>query len=208
MKKNFKKFMSLALALCMVLSMSVFASAAGNVAEASGGSATSNVTLSSTDDGTLSGDPAATKMSVSVPTVLPIAVGTDGTVATATDAKIVNNSYGAVRVASVKIEAANSWHLTAFGDKASLANEKVDSNKFGFSISIGGGEKKTTDNSSAASQQLISRAITGCYMSGNGDTTANSVAVSYDAIVTPVSEAVTNTAIASVLFIVEWDTAA
>ena len=31
------------------------------------------------------------------------------------------------------------------------------------------------------------------------------VAISYDAIVTPVSEAVTNTAIASVLFIIAWD---
>ena len=38
-------------------------------------------------------------------------------------------------------------------------------------------------------------------MSGAGDTSANTVAISYDAIVTPVSEAVTNTAIASVLFI-------
>lgn len=35
-------------------------------------------------------------------------------------------------------------------------------------------------------------------MSGVGDTSANSVAIAYDAIVTPVSEAVTNAAIASV----------
>ena len=42
-------------------------------------------------------------------------------------------------------------------------------------------------------------------MTGVGDQTANSIAVAYDAIVTPVSEAVTNTAIASVLFIIAWD---
>ena len=72
----------------------------------SGGTGTSSVTLSSTADGSIGGDPAATKMSVTVPTVLPIAVGTDGTVSTATDAKIVNNSFGAVKVNSVSIEAA------------------------------------------------------------------------------------------------------
>ena len=42
-------------------------------------------------------------------------------------------------------------------------------------------------------------------MSGAGDTSANTVAISYNAIVTPVSEAVTKTAIASVLFIIAWD---
>ena len=78
-------------------------------------------------------------MTVTVPTVLPIAVGTDGTVSTATDAKIVNNSFGAVKVNSVSIEAAQNWHLTAFGDKATLAREKVDSNKFGFQLSVGDG---------------------------------------------------------------------
>ena len=43
-------------------------------------------------------------------------------------------------------------------------------------------------------------------MSGAGDQTANSVEVTYDAIVTPVSEAITNTSIASVLFVIAWDT--
>ena len=43
------------------------------------------------------------------------------------------------------------------------------------------------------------------YMSGVGDTSANSIGITYDAIVTPISEAVTNTAIASVLFIIAWD---
>ena len=42
-------------------------------------------------------------------------------------------------------------------------------------------------------------------MSGVGDTSANTVAIAYDAIVTPVSEAVTNTAIASIVFIIAWD---
>ena len=137
--------------------------------------------------------------------MLPVAVGTDGTVSTATDAKIINNSYGAVKVANVSIEAAQGWNLTAFGDKATLAKEKVDSNKFGFQIALGNGEKKLTDNKNASKQTLLDTAVEGCYMSGVGDTSANTVAIAYDAIVTPVSEAVTNTAIASVLFIIAWD---
>ena len=175
--KNTKKIISLVLAICMLASLAISASAA-NTVDASGGTGTSSVTLSSTADGSIGGDPAATKMSVTVPTVLPIAVGTDGTVSTATDAKIVNNSFGAV---------------------------KVNSNKFGFSLALGNGEKKLTDDKNASKQTLLDAAVEGCFMSGVGDTSANSIGIAYDAIVTPVSEAVTNTAIASVLFIIAWD---
>ena len=202
--KNTKKIISLVLAICMMASLAIGASAA-NTVDTSGGTGTSSVTLSSTADGSLGGDPAATKMSVTVPTVLPIAVGTDGSVATASDAKIVNNSFGAVKVNSVSIEAAQGWNLTAFGDKATLAKEKVDSNKFGFSISLGNGAAQVTDNKIASKQTLLDAAVEGCFMSGVGDTSANSIGIAYDAIVTPVSEAVTNTAIASVLFIIAWD---
>ena len=203
--KNFKKTISLILAICMLASLAISASAA-NTVDASGGTGTSSVTLSSTADGSLDGDPAATKMSVSVPTVLPVAVGTDGTVSTASDAKIVNNSFGAVKVDSVSIEAAQGWSLAAFGDKASLAHEKVNSNKFGFQLAIGGGAAAATDGKNASMQTLLDAAIEGCYMSGVGDQTANSIGIAYDAIVTPVSEAVTNVSIASVLFIIAWDT--
>ena len=207
--KNTKKIISLVLAICMLASLAISASASdlpsGNMVGESGGTGTSSVTLSSTADGSLGGDPAATKMSVTVPTVLPIAVGTDGTVSTATDAKIVNNSFGAVKVNSVSIEAAQGWSLAAFGDKATLAHEKVNSNKFGFQLSVGDGVAAATDNKDASKQALLTDAIEGCYMSGVGDTSANSVGIAYDAIVTPVSEAVTNTAIASVLFIIAWD---
>ena len=202
--KNTKKIISLVLAICMMASLAIGASAA-NTVDTSGGTGTSSVTLSSTADGSLGGDPAATKMSVTVPTVLPIAVGTDGSVATASDAKIVNNSFGAVKVNSVSIEAAQGWNLTAFGDKATLAKEKVDSNKFGFSISLGNGAAQVTDNKNASKQTLLDAAVEGCFMSGVGDTSANSIGIAYDAIVTPVSEAVTNTAIASVLFIIARD---
>ena len=202
--KNTKKIISLILAICLMASLAISASAV-NTVDASGGTGTSSVTLSSTADGSIGGDPAVTKMSVTVPTVLPIAVGTDGTVSTASDAKIINNSFGAVKVANVSIEAAQGWSLAAFGSKDTLAHEKVNSNKFGFQLAIGGGVATATDGKDASKQTLLTDAINGCFMSGVGDTSANSISIAYDAIVTPVSEAVTNTAIASVLFIIAWD---
>ncbi|MBQ2726210.1 MAG: hypothetical protein IJF78_10940 [Clostridia bacterium] len=203
---NFKKFASIALAACMLCCASVNAFAAE--VQENGGTASTPVSLYSTDDGTLGGNPAGTAMSVTVPTALPMAMAQNGDVTTATDCKIVNNSFGAVRVANVSITADNGWSLTTFGDKSSLANEKVDSNKFGFALSIGGGEWSATASSDPAAQLLISAPIAGCYMSGAGNPTGNSVDVQYDAIVTPLSAPVTNSTIANVVFVIEWDTAA
>ena len=194
----------LALSLCMCMGVTAFAAEI----DTSGGAGSTPVSLSSTDDGTLGGDPSATALRVTVPTALPMAMNQDGDVTTATDCKIVNNSFGAVRVASVTITAADDWSLTAFGDKSILAGEKVDSNQIGFAISIGGGDMMATDNSNEDTQALISAPIAGCFMTGVGNQNGNSVAVNYDAIVTPLSNAVTNATVANVVFIVEWDTAA
>ena len=196
--KNFVRIVCLVMCLTVFFS---FASAAEVTAD--GGSATSSVTLSSTADGSLNGDSAATAMSVTVPTVLPIAVGTDGAVTTATNVKITNNSYGAVKVSSVTINAQGGWKLADFN--TNMAKEKVDSNQIGFALAIGGGAQKATNGSATDTQKLLAEAITGCYMTGVGDTTGNSVAIVYDAVVSPVSNAVTNTGIANVVFIIDWD---
>ena len=206
MKKNMNKIVSLVLALSLCMCMGVTAFAAE--IDTSGGAGSTPVSLSSTEDGTLGGDPSATALRVTVPTALPMAMNQDGDVTTATDCKIVNNSFGAVRVASVTITAADDWSLTAYGDKSILAGEKVDSNQIGFAISIGGGKMMATDDSDEDTQALISTPITGCFMTGVGNQNGNSVAVNYDAIVTPLSNAVTNATVANVVFIVEWDTAA
>ena len=50
--KNFKKTISLILAICMIASLAISASAA-NTVDASGGTGTSSVTLSSTADGSI-----------------------------------------------------------------------------------------------------------------------------------------------------------
>lgn len=201
-----KKLLTTVLALCMVCAMSVSAFAA-DITEA-GGSGSTPVNLSSTSDGTPGGDPAATAMSVTVPTALPMAMSQTGDVTNTTDCKIVNNSFGAVRVKSVTISTANGWKLTAFGDKSTLAREKVDANKLGFALSIGGGVAVQTDTSNEATQSLISTPVSGCYMSGVGDPTGNAVSVAYSAIVTPLSAPVTSATVANVVFVIEWDTAA
>lgn len=203
MKKNISKILSLVLALSLCLCMGVTAFAAE--IDTDGGAGTTPVSLSSTKDGTIGGDPAATAMSVTVPTARPMAMAQDGSVTTADNCKIVNNSYGAVRVKSVTISGANGWTLTAFGDKSTLASAKVDSDKLGFALTLGGGAQVKTDNSNTASQALISAPVSGCFMTGVGDQTGNSISVIYDAIVTPLSNAVTNATIANVVFIVEWD---
>ena len=201
-----KKILSLVLALSLCLCMGVTAFAAE--VNTNGGTGSTPVSLSSTDDGTIGGDPAATAMSVTVPTAFPMAMAQNGDVTTATDCKIINNSYGPVRVKSVTLNAANGWKLTAFGNKSTLANEKVDSNKFGFSVTIGGGTAVKTDASNASTQKLIASPVTGSYMSGVGNTSGNSIPVQYSAIVTPLSAPVTNANIANVVFVIEWDTAA
>ncbi len=212
--KNMSKILSLVLALTMCLSLGISASAAE--IDASGGSGSTPVSLTTSNDGLGEdtdgdgipdgpGTVTPTKMSVVVPTALPMAMSDDGTVVTATDCKIINYSYGSVRVKTVTISAASDWNLTAFGPKSSLASEKVDSNKLGFALSIGGGQQVQTANNDAT-QQLISAPIDGCYMTGVGDTSANSVSVEYAAIVTPLSNTVSNTTVANVVFVIEWNT--
>ncbi len=206
--KRFTKIITLALALCMSASLALASSAAE--IDQSGGSGTTPISLTTTNGGLGggdSGDVTPTKLNVVVPTSLPMAMSDNGTVVTATDCKIINKSYGAVRVKSVNITAENGWKLTAFGDKTTLAGEKVDSNKLGFSLSIGGGAVKSTDNSNASTQKLIQSPIKGCYMTGVGDVNKSSVAIDYAAIVTPLSNSVRNATIANIVIVVEWDVA-
>ena len=200
-----KKFISLILALCMCFALG--ATAYATEIETSGGAGTTPVSLTTTNGGIGGGDCGditPTKLSVVVPTTLPMAMSDDGNVVTATDCRIINNSYGAVRVKSVTISAANGWRLTKFGDKSILAGEKVDSRKLGFAMRIGGGSQVATTTNNDT-QVLISSPVTGCYMTGVGDPNRNTAKVDYSAIVTPLSNAVSNATVANVVFVIEWD---
>ena len=149
-----KKYKSIVLVLRMIFATSVPTFATD--VDTEGGTGETPVYLSSTEDGSIDGTPAATAMSVTVPTALPMAMKQAGDTTTADNCKIVNNSYSAVRVKFVTITTANCWTLTAFGDKSTLASKKIDSNKLGFAIAIGGGNQVATDTSNASTQMLIS----------------------------------------------------
>lgn len=200
-----KKFLALVLSLCMVFSLAAVASAAE--IDADGGSGSTPVYLSSTADGSIGGDPAPTAMSVTIPTGLPMAMSQSGDVTTADNCQIVNHSYGAVRVRSVSISAVDGWKLTAFGDKSSLAHEKVDSDKLGFALAIGGGKQVQTATNEQT-QALITAPVDGCYMTGVGDLSGNTAKIDYAAIVTPLSNTMKNATVANVVFVIEWDTVA
>ena len=188
MKRNCSKLISLCLALCMMLSLAVCASAAE--IDTSGGSGTTPVSLTTTNGGIGGGDDGditPTKLNVTVPTTLPLAMSDEGTVVT--------------------ISAAANWHLTKFGDKSLLAAEKVDSNKLGFALAIGGGKQVQTATNEQT-QALITAPVDGCYMTGVGDLTGNTAKIDYAAIVTPLSNTMKNATVANVVFVIEWDTVA
>ena len=191
MKRN--RIPALLLAMLLTLSLSVSAFAAG--------STTATVPV------TLTVDNQYRAVNVTVPSSLPVYV-TNGTVITADNAKITNNSKtGAVRVKSVTISAAANWYLTKFGDKSLLAAEKVDSNKLGFALAIGGGKQVQTATNEQT-QALITAPVDGCYMTGVGDLTGNTAKIDYAAIVTPLSNTMKNATVANVVFVIEWDTVA
>ncbi len=203
-KSTLIKSAAFMLSLALIFAVPIPVSA--NEITSNGGTATVPVSLTTTnggidDDGKI----IPTKLSVVVPTTLPLAMSDNGSIVTATDCRIINNSYGAVRVKKVTITAASGWNLTPFGMKSTMAYEKVNSNKIGFALSIGGGKLvKTT--SEADTQVLISAPIAGCYMTGIGDRSGNTVDIDYSAIVTPVSRGLNHATVANVVFVVEWDT--
>lgn len=206
MKKLMYRSLSAVLTLCLMCCMAVGAFAA-EIGE-SGGAGTTPVNLTTTNGG-IGGEGVSvtpTRLSVSVPTALPMAMADNGAVVTSTGCKIVNWSYGAVRVAGVSITAVNGWQLTAFGDKSILAGEKVDSNKIGFALSIGGGRQVQTDNSDPNTQHLVTAPMTGCYLTGSGNVQGSTAAIEYAAIITPMSRPVRNMTVANVVIVVEWDT--
>ncbi len=109
-RKTSNKIAALLMALCTCFVMSAATFAAE--IDQNGGTGSTPVNLSSTTDGSIGGTPAGTAMSVTVPTAFPMAMAQNGNVTTATDCctceacTIINNSFGAVRVASVSISAA------------------------------------------------------------------------------------------------------
>ena len=130
----------------------------------------------------------ATVFSVVVPAVLPVTVDQNGKVYVS-NAEIVNHSTAAVQVSSVTLTAENGWTLVPYA--SDMSHAKVDSNQIGFKIN----SAQTSKTGSTEQFELTSP-----WQIAEED----SLTLTYDAVVSALSQPVTNANILSVLFVVEW----
>ena len=126
--------------------------------------------------------------SVTVPVVLPLTVDENGEVHTGS-AEIINGSTGEVIVSSVSISTKNGWQIVPY--TTDMAHEKVDAQLLGFKIN----GAQTTKNGNAETFAL----------SAPWKIAENSrMTLSYDAVVSAVSKAITEQEVLSVVFVLEW----
>ena len=126
--------------------------------------------------------------SVTVPVVLPLTVDENGEVHVGS-AEIINGSTGEVIVSSVSISTKNGWQLVPFD--TDMAHEKVDARLLGFKIN----DSETTKTGDAETFSLTSP----WKIAENGK-----LPLSYDAVVSAVSQPVTEQNVLSVVFVLEW----
>ena len=126
--------------------------------------------------------------SVTVPVVLPLTVDENGEVHVGA-AEIINGSTGEVVVSSVSISTKNGWQLVPFD--TDMAHEKVDARLLGFKIN----DSVTTKTGDAETFSLTSPWT----IAENGK-----LPLSYDAVVSAVSKAVTEQEVLSIVFVLEW----
>ena len=126
--------------------------------------------------------------SVTVPVTLPLVIDENGEVHTGS-AEIINGSTGVVVVSSVSISTKNGWQLVPFD--TDMAHEKVDARLLGFKIN----DSETTKTGNTETFTLAAP----WEIAENGK-----LPLSYDAIVSAVSKAVTEQEVLSVVFVLEW----
>ena len=126
--------------------------------------------------------------SVTVPVTLPLIVDESGEVHTGT-AEIINGSTGAVVVSSVEIFAKNGWTLVPF--TTDMAHETVDSQQLGFKIN----NVQTTKENGFETFPLTQP----WQIAEN-----SSLPIDYDAVVSAVSQPVTEEDVLSIVFVLEW----
>ena len=158
--------------------------------EATGGTqVTANDVFTETTDKTYFAHWEITEVfSVTVPVVLPLTVDENGEVHTGS-AEIINASTGAVVVSSVSISTKNGWQLVPY--TTDMAHAKVDAKQLGFKIN----DSVTTKTGDAETFSLTSP----WKIAENGK-----LPLSYDAVVSAVSQPVTEQDVLSVVFVLEW----
>ena len=126
--------------------------------------------------------------SVTVPVTLPLIVDEGGEVHVGA-AEIINASTGDVIVSSVSISSKNGWQLVPFD--TDMAHEKVDAKLLGFQIN----DAQTRKTGDAEMFNLTAPWT----IAENGR-----LPISYDAVVSAVSQPVTEQDVLSVVFVLEW----
>ena len=126
--------------------------------------------------------------SVTVPVVLPLTVDENGEVHVGT-AEIINGSTGEVVVSSVSISTRNGWQIVPY--TTDMAHEKVDAQLLGFKIN---------DAQTSKTGNVETFALSAPWeIAENGR-----LPISYDAVVSAVSQAVTELEVLSIVFVLEW----
>ena len=126
--------------------------------------------------------------SVTVPVTLPLVVDESGEVHVGA-AEIINASTGEVIVSSVSISTKNGWQLVPY--TTDMAHAKVDAKQLGFKIN----DSVTTKTGDAETFSLTSPWT----IAENGK-----LPLTYDAVVSAVSQPVTEQDVLSVVFVLEW----
>ena len=126
--------------------------------------------------------------SVTVPVTLPLVVDEGGEVHVGA-AEIINASTGDVIVSSVSISTKNGWQLVPY--TTDMAHEKVDAKLLGFQIN----DAQTSKTGNAETFSLPAP----WQIAENGR-----LPISYDAVVSAVSQPVTEQDVLSVVFVLEW----
>ena len=126
--------------------------------------------------------------SVTVPVTLPLVVDEGGEVHVGA-AEIINASTGDVIVSSISISTKNGWQLVPY--TTDMAHAKVDAKQLGFKIN----DSLTTKTGDAETFSLTSPWT----IAENGK-----LPLSYDAVVSAVSQPVTEQDVLSVVFVLEW----
>lgn len=184
-----RKILGSLLAMVLGISTSFTVFAADTTVNNSGGSATSDVSL------TL----AVPTFSVTVPTQLPVAVSDTGVVTCADSgtAKIVNNGHAPIYVSGIAINAGQDWSLMAYDAAFDIASAAPGTQKIGFKVN----NVMTTDNGTSGYVPAE------WALSGNTNADTDELALEYDACL-PVQIVATQATVvaAQVVFTVAWDT--
>ena len=126
--------------------------------------------------------------SVTVPVTLPLIVDESGEVHTGS-AEIINASTGTVVVSSVSISTKNGWQLVPY--TTDMAHAKVDAKQLGFKIN----DSQTKNTGDTETFSLTNP----WQITENGR-----LPISYDAVVSAVSQPVTEQDVLSIVFVLEW----